>query len=163
MKKLTSTLLIIFMAITNLEAQENLGYQTPPASIMQLADYQKAPAVAMDSKKEYMLLSYRSTYKTLDDLSQQEISLGGLRINPVTNIGSTTSYINNLKLRKVKDAEPIQVKGLPTHPKIAFVNWSPDETKIAFTHTTESGVELWVLDVATAQATQLTEPNVNAN
>ncbi|MEI8084642.1 MAG: prolyl oligopeptidase family serine peptidase [Paludibacter sp.] len=163
MKKLTTTIIVTLMAMTNLEAQENLGYQTPPASIMQLADYQKAPAVAMDSKKVYMLLSYRSTYKTLDDLSQQEMSLGGLRINPVTNIGSTTSYINNLKVRKVKDTEPTQVKGLPKNPKIAYVNWSPDEKKIAFTHTTAQGVELWVLDVASAQATRLTEPIVNAN
>jgi len=151
------------MALTHLEAQENLGYQTPPASIMQLADYQKAPAVAMDSKKAYMLLSYRSTFKTLDDLNQQEMSLGGLRINPVTNIGSTVSYINNLKVRKVKDTEPIQVKGLPVNPRIAYVSWSPNETKIAFTHTAAQGVELWVLDIATAQATKLTEPIVNAN
>jgi hypothetical protein len=42
----------------------------------------------MDTKKEYMLLTYRNTYKSLDDLNQDELRLGGLRINPITNISS---------------------------------------------------------------------------
>jgi hypothetical protein len=39
-------------------------------------------------QKEYMLLTYRNTYKSLDDLNQDELRLGGLRINPITNISS---------------------------------------------------------------------------
>jgi len=144
-------------------SQENLNYQTPPASIMLLADYEHTPSVAMDNKKEYMLLSSRSTYKTLDDLNQEEMSLGGLRINPVTNIATSTNYINNLKVRKVDETIPVEVKGLPDCPRIAFVSWSPDETKIAFTHTAARGVELWVLDIASAQANCLTKAIVNAN
>jgi dipeptidyl aminopeptidase/acylaminoacyl peptidase len=142
---------------------DNMKFQTPPDSIMQLADYERAPSVSIDTKKEYMLLSYHSTYKSLDDLNQQEMSMGGLRINPVTNIGSSVNYISNLKVRKVSETEPVQVSGLPEYPRIAFVTWSPDETKIAFTNTVRPGVELWVLDVATATAICLTQPVVNAN
>jgi dipeptidyl aminopeptidase/acylaminoacyl peptidase len=142
---------------------DNMKFQTPPDSIMQLADYERAPSVSIDTKKEYMLLSYHSTYKSLDDLNQQEMSMGGLRINPVTNIGSSVNYISNLKVRKVSETEPVQVSGLPEYPRIAFVTWSPDETKIAFTNTVSPGVELWVLDVATATAICLTQPVVNAN
>ena len=164
MKKRTLIIaLTLLIALNKNMAQENLAYQTPPASIMQLADYQRAPQVSIDTKKEYMLLSYRSTYKSLDDLNQLEMSMGGLRINPVTNIASATNYINNLKVRKVAAKEPIQVNGLPENPRIAFIAWSPDETKIAFTHTAANGVELWVLDIASAKATKLTEAIVNAN
>ena len=145
------------------KGQENLKYQIPPASILRLADYERAPSVSIDTKKEFMLLSYHSTFKTLDDLNQQEMSMGGLRINPITNISSSVNYINNLKVRKVYDIEPIQVCGLPSNPRITFVTWSPDETKIAFTNTSTHGVELWVLEVATAKATCLTRPIVNAN
>jgi len=144
-------------------APDNLTFQTPPDCIMQLADYERAPSVSIDTKKEYMLLSYHSTYKSLEDLNQKEMSMGGLRINPITNIGSSVNYINNLKIRKVVETEPIQVNGLSANPRIAFVTWSPDETKIAFTNTVGNGVELWVLDVATATATCLTQPVVNAN
>lgn len=155
--------LILFLCSAWSWAQENVTYQKPPAEILALADYQRTPSVSMDSRKEYMLFSYRNTYKTLDDLNQEEMRLGGLRINPVTNISSTASYINNLKIRKVKATEEIQVAGLPENPKITFVSWSPDERKIAFTHTTSKGIELWVIDVATASAKKITSDNLNAN
>ncbi|MGZ9675188.1 prolyl oligopeptidase family serine peptidase [Flavobacterium sp. GNP001] len=144
-------------------AQENLSYQKPSASILELADYERAPSVSMDTKKEYLLLSYRSTYKTLDDLNQDELRLGGLRINPVTNISSSVTYVNNLKLRKVKDSNEMQVTGLPANAKISNIAWSPNDSKISFSNTTATGVELWVIDVATAKATRLTEARVNAN
>jgi dipeptidyl aminopeptidase/acylaminoacyl peptidase len=144
-------------------AQENLTYQKPPQSILDLADYERAPSVSMDSKNEFMLLSYRNTYKTLDELNQDELRLGGLRINPVTNISSTVTYINNIKIRKVTSTQEMQVSGLPANPKISNISWSPDEKKIAFTHTTAKGVMLYVVDVVTAKATKLTEDNLNAN
>lgn len=144
-------------------AQENLEYQKPPKEILDLVDYERPPAVSMNSKKEYMLLSYRNTYKTLDDLNQEEVKLGGLRINPLTNISSTVTYLNNIKLRKVKDTQEIQVKGLPQNPNITNLTWSPDETKIAFTITAAKGVELWLLDVATATAKKVGTGFLNAN
>ena len=163
MRKLTIIIAILMSVLNTIMSQENPSYQTPPASIMQLADYQRAPQVSIDTKKEYMLLSYRPTYKSLEDLNQQEISMGGMRVNPVTNIASATNYINNLKVRKVMEKEPVQVKGLPENPRITFITWSPDEKKIAFTHTSSKGVELWVLDIATASAKKLTEAVLNAN
>ena len=144
-------------------SQENVTYQKPPQEILTLADYQRAPSVSMDSKKEYMLLTYRNTYKNLEDLSQEEMRLGGLRINPVTNISSTITYANNLKIGTIKNKSETQVSGLPDNPKIANISWSPNEKYIAFTHTTSQGVTLWYIDVATAKATKLSKIFLNAN
>lgn len=163
MKNRLLLLLVSCFSITIASAQENLTYQKPSASILALADYERAPTVSMDSKKEYMLFSYRNTYKTLEDLNQDEMRLGGLRINPVTNIGSATNFVSNLKIRKVTDKTETQVSGLPQNPRIAFINWSPNEKKIAFTNTVATGVELWVIDVASASAKKLTDANLNAN
>ena len=154
---------LLFCGVFSSWAQENVTYQKPSPEILALADYERAPSVNMDSKKEYMLLSYRNTYKTLDDLNQEEMKLGGLRVNPVTNISSTVTYINNLKIRKIKEKAEIQVKGLPENARITNISWSPNEKKIAFTNTTSKGVELWILDVATATATKITADNLNAN
>ena len=145
------------------EAQENLDYQKPSAEILALADYERAPSVSMDTKKEYMLLSYRNTYKTLADLNQEEMRLGGLRINPVTNISSSVTYINNLKLRKITAKEETQVIGLPENARLTNISWSPNEKNIGFTNTTNSGVELWIIDVTTATAKKITSDNLNAN
>ncbi len=155
-------LLLLFISFLGF-SQENVSYQKPPKSILDLADYERAPSVSMDTKKECMLLSYRNTYKTLDDLNQEEMRLGGLRINPVTNISSAVTYINNLKIRKVSGKEEIQVSGLPQNAKITNVAWSPNEKKIAFTNTIATGVELWIIDVASAKATKLTDAKLNAN
>lgn len=162
MKK-TFFFLSLFLVVFATHAQENLNYQKPPKEILDLADYERAPSVSMDSKKEYMLLSYTNTYKSLEDLNQDEMKLGGLRINPTTNISSTVTYINNLKISKVKNGTPKQVSGLPKDAKITNISWSPDEKKIAFTNTTDKGVELWYIDVATASAKKLTSDNLNAN
>ena len=152
-----------FLLVLSVSAQENIVYHLPSKEILALADFERAPSVNMDTKKEYMLLSYRNTYKTLDELNQEEIRLGGLRINPITNISSTISYINNLKIRKISSKTEVQVSGLPNNPKIAYVSWSPNEQKIAFTNTTTTGVELWFINVVSAEATKITDANLNAN
>lgn len=161
--KLRFIALLFLGVISFTSAQENLSYQKPSAEILALADYERAPSVSMDSKKEYMLLSYRNTYKTLDDLNQEEMRLGGLRINPMTNISSTVTYISNLKIRKIAAKDETQVAGLPQNTRLSNISWSPDEKKIAFTNTTNSGVELWIIDVATASAKKITSDNLNAN
>lgn len=160
---LTIILSFTLMNLATAHSQENLSYQLPPQSILQLADYQRPPQVTMDRRKSFMLLSYRPTYKSLDDLNQQEISLAGLRVNPVTNISSSMSYISSLKMRKLSDKEPIEFDGLPQNMRIANVLWSPDETKVAFTNTVADGVELWIADFNTAKATKMTDAVLNAN
>lgn len=151
------------LAHFNISAQENLGYQKPSQSILDLADYAPAPATIIDSRRENMLLSYRSAYKSLDDLNHEEMRLGGLRINPVINISSTITYANNIKIKSLTAKEPTQIKGLPQNPKIAYVTFSPDEKTAAFTNTTAVGLELWLIDVATATARRLTKLPLNAN
>jgi dipeptidyl aminopeptidase/acylaminoacyl peptidase len=155
---------ICLLAFLNFyEAQENITYQKPSAEILKLADYARPPSILMNSKKDWLVFTYRPTYKTLEDLSQQEMKLGGLRINPVTNISSTATYINNLKIRKINDKDEVQVKNLPASPKITYTSFSPDEKKLAFTNTTDKGVELWIVDLETAMAKKITSDNLNAN
>ena len=163
MRTIILGLIILFVNQLAMKAQENLNYQKPSREILALVDYERAPSVLLDEKKEYMILTYQNTYKTLDDLNQEELQLGGLRINPVTNISSMVTYSVNLKVRKIADKDPVQVKGLPANPKISNIGWSPDEKKLAFTNTTASGVELWVLDITTATASKVFEKRLNAN
>ncbi len=78
-----------------------------------------------------MVFSYRPTYKTLDDLNQEEMKLAGLRVNPVTNISSSVTYISNLKVRKFNEKQETQVIGLPQNPKITNLSWSPHAKEIS--------------------------------
>lgn len=168
MKRLMNLSILVLFLITlfycgNLHSQENLSFQKPPKEILDLLDYERAPMVRIDSRKENMIFFYRDNYKSLEELNQQELRLAGIRINPVTNIETSVNYVNNIKVKKVGESKEIQVTGLPQDPKIANMQFSPDETLMAFTHTSKEGVELWILNIATASAKPITNAVINAN
>lgn len=143
-------------------AQEQTNYQTPPEEIVKLVDVKRPPLVLVDDKGEYMLLRYLDYYKTITQLSGKELRLAGLRINPETSISSRVNYFNNLKIKNLKTGTIKKVSGYPENSQIANIRLSPDETKIIFTITKDTGVQLWFLDFETAVAKPLTEPVLNA-
>lgn len=145
------------------QGQPTSGYQVPPKEILELADVELAPRVAIDSKGEYMVLLSRNQYVSLEELSESEMRLAGLRINPITNIGSRTRYTTNVRVKRTAALDAVQVEGLPQHPRLSGFRWSHDERKMAFLHTTSAGVEVWVLDLVAVSAKKLTPPIVNAN
>src|SRR5690606_10460447 len=126
--------------------QVNLTYQKPDPSILNLAEAPLAPRISMDRKGENILFLYRSNFKTIDELSETEMRLGGLRINPITNIGSRTTYYTNFKIRKGREGDPQNISGMPENGRYAYLSWSPNQNYAAFTNTTSKGVELWFID-----------------
>ncbi|MFK8039248.1 MAG: prolyl oligopeptidase family serine peptidase [Crocinitomicaceae bacterium] len=156
--------LILVLITTNINAQERITYQKPPQEILDLVDVPRAPSIFLDDSKTHMIMLFRDAYKSIEELSQEELRLGGLRINPKTNIGSRVTYFNNIKINYLNNkGEVIQVKGLPENPKLTNFKWSPDQSKLALTNTTENGVEIWVLDVVNATIKKLTNANINSN
>jgi len=143
--------------------QEKLTYQKPSKEILELVEAPLAPSVLITDDSNYMVLLYRDQYKTIAELSETELRLAGLRINPKTNIGSRTNYYNNIKIKRIGKEETVQVQGMPDNPRLSNFQWSPDQSMIAATNTTPNGVELWVLDLEKAQLTQLTDAQINAN
>ena len=160
-KKLFIFNLIFFF----LNAQEDLQYQVPPKEILDLIDVTMPPRILVDDNKNYMVYLYRDTYKTIEELSEKEMRLAGLRINPKTNIGSRVSYYNNIEISSAENnySKIYDVKGMPKEPRLSNVKWSPDQTKIAMTNTTKVGVELWVLDLESSKLKKLIGPKLNAN
>lgn len=160
MKKILAFLLLISGSII---AQENLTYQKPHASILELVDAPLAPAIRIDSKGENVILFFRDQYKSIAELSETELRLGGLRINPKTNIGSRTTYYNNIKVKKTDEKEPRQLTGMPENARLSNFTVSPNEKFMAFLNTTENKVELWVADIEQATARKLSNEKINAN
>lgn len=158
-------LLIAILLFNTVDAQEQLDYQQPPQEIMDLVDVKRPPTAIFTSDKAYMILLNRDSYKSIADLSQEELRLAGLRIDPKTNIGSRTTYYNSLEVKALnqENSKSEPTKGLPTRPRLSNFSWAPDESAIAFTHTTETGNELWILDIKTNTARRLTDAIINAN
>lgn len=144
-------------------AQENLTYQKPPKEILELVDAPLAPAMRMDDKGENFVFLYRSSFKSIEDLSETEMRLAGLRINPVTNIGSRVNYINNIKVRTGRNSEVVVPTGLPSNGRFSNFSWSPNQKMMAFTNTVSMGVELWILDIENKSVKKISNSYLNAN
>jgi len=155
-------LIVLFLSTGNF-AQENATYQEPSQEIIELAEAPVAPSIRMDSKAENIVFLYRSNFKSIETLSEKEMRLGGLRINPKTNINSRQSYFNAIKVRTGRNEKETVVKGLPNNGRYANFSWSPNQKMMAFTNTVTNGVELWVLDIASKSVTKLSKANLNAN
>ncbi|CAM1341405.1 alpha/beta hydrolase family protein [Tenacibaculum aestuarii] len=161
MKKIS---LLLFIGISFFSfSQENIGYQEPPKEILNLADAPSTPRIRMSENAENIVFLYSNNYKSIETLSETEMRLGGLRINPKTNINSRQSYYNDIKVRIGKKGTESAVTGLPAKGRYANFSWSPDQQKMAFTNTTSTGVELWILDINAKKAKKLTSATLNAN
>jgi dipeptidyl aminopeptidase/acylaminoacyl peptidase len=144
-------------------AQIDLTYQKPPKEILELADVNLPPLFILNDKGDNAILAYRNQYRSIAELSEVEMKLGGLRINPLTNISSRERYYTGLALLRVNDRKEVHIKDLPSEARISNLSWSPDQNFMAFTNTTAKGVELWIVDIQNATAKKITADNLNAN
>ncbi|GGD87784.1 alpha/beta hydrolase family protein [Planktosalinus lacus] len=156
-------LLAFLLIFTGSKAQIDLNYQTPHPDILSLADVSLPPFMSINSDGSKAILIYRNQYISIDELSEKEMRLGGLRINPKTNSSSRARNYNNISVFDLKTKKEIPISGMPENAKITNINWSNEEDKIAFINATENGVSLWVIDYDKKQANRLTDANLNAN
>lgn len=142
-------------------AQDAVNYQTPPKEIADLLLAKPTPGVSIDSKGEWMLLSERNSYPTVEELGQPEIRIAGLRLNPNNYSPSRQVYINNFSLKNIASNKTFPVSGLPANLLAGNVRWNNAENKIAFTHTTATQVDVYVIDVATKAAKKVNQQALN--
>ena len=160
MKKILGLISFLMVSIT-LFAQETGSYQLPPKEIMELVLADPAPTISVDSKAKMMLLMGRSSYPSVEELGQAEVKLAGLRLNPINFSPTRQNYIKSLKLKEVKSGKEIKINGLPTNLNALNPTWNPAESKIAFFNVTISGVDVFVIDVATANSKKINTAKAN--
>jgi dipeptidyl aminopeptidase/acylaminoacyl peptidase len=142
-------------------AQEASGYQVPPKEIADLLLAKPTPSVSVDSKGEWMLVSERNSYPTVEELGQPEIRVAGLRLNPNNFSPSRQTYINNFSLKNIKAGKEYKVSGLPANMLASNVSWSDSEKKIVFTNTTGTRVDAYIIDVASQKAVRINKQPLN--
>lgn len=138
--------------VTAVNAQDAVGYQMPPKEIADLLLAKPTPGVSIDGKAEWMIFSERNSYPTVEELGQPEVKVAGLRLNPNNFSTSRNAYTNNYYLKNIKSNKEYKLVGLPANLLAQHLNWNPSETKFAFTHTTGTRVDLYVVDIATQKA-----------
>ncbi|WP_370539283.1 alpha/beta hydrolase family protein [Algoriphagus sp. AK58] len=136
-------------------------YQTPPKSIADLFNAPATPSVTFNKDGSMMMILERTEAPSIEDLAQPELRIGGIRINPAISGQSRAGSFTNIKIKKTRSGEEIQVKGLPSNPKMNGFSLSLDEKYLAFTQTESNGVSLWVVDMLSYEAKKITEPILN--
>ncbi len=147
------------------QAAEPAVYRLPDQAIVDIIDARRTPAVRVSPDRAWLLLADRPSLPSIAELSQRELGLAGTRFKPATNGPSQTWPAIGLTFLRVSDGEQRPVRGLPENPRLENLTWSPDGTRVAFTQTTPSGIELWVADKQAAPesawARRLTGPKVS--
>jgi dipeptidyl aminopeptidase/acylaminoacyl peptidase len=144
-------------------AQEELAYQMPPQAIADIVDAPGNPFVVPSPDARTLLVVERPALISIRDLSQPELRLAGLRINPRTNgpAMSRAIYFNALVFKDLLSLKEHPLSGLPIEARVSNLEWSPDSSKIAFTVTQPEGIELWAASAADGKAMRLTGPVLN--
>lgn len=156
------TMVLSFLS-TSLVGQLNLEYQLPPKEILDLVDAPLSPRISINSTGDMAVLFYRKGYKSIAELSDEELRLAGLRINPRADIGSRQRYYFDLKLLDVSTKQTINVSGLPKDARLTYISWSPNEEHVAFVHNDNEDTHLYILDVKSRSAKKLSTRPLNAN
>lgn len=167
----------LFLAAFTASAQ-SLKYQKPPDPIEKLLDAPVTPMALLSPNRTTLLIAQPAAYPTIADLARPRYRLAGLRFNPQSNGPSREVYSIRLALQPVSGGPERTIAGLPAALKASWPIWSPDGKNVAFVQRTdataaaagsarsaaagEAGLQLWVVDAATAKAHRVGAFRLNA-
>ena len=160
MKKTVKIFIIFFLTITTGAVGDD-GYKMPPKAIRDLVDAPLTPVVSISSDKKHILILERASLPSIEELSQTELRLAGLRINPRTNGRSRSSYYTGIVVQEIKSGRQKIIKGLPKDGRISNVGWSPNGKHIAMTVIRGSQINLYTVDIKSSKAKLLFKSPLN--
>lgn len=137
-------------------------YRVPSPALAAIVDAPLPPVPVLSPDRRLLLLLDRPETPAIAELAQAELRLAGLRINPATNGPSRSSFFTRMTLKSFADSSDHIVTGLPSAVRIGDYEWSRDSRHLALTVVRDAGIELWLVDIATATARRLTGPILNA-
>ncbi|MEP7148605.1 MAG: prolyl oligopeptidase family serine peptidase [Acidobacteriota bacterium] len=136
------------------------SYKQPPKDVAAVLNSASIPGVSVSPTRDRMALLEPLRYPPISELAQPMLRLAGLRINPNTNGQHRQPYSVGIKLKNISDGREFPVT-FPPAAQIIQPQWSPDGKYIAAGNVTPAGVELWIIDAATAKATKVKNILVN--
>jgi dipeptidyl aminopeptidase/acylaminoacyl peptidase len=144
-------------------ADDTSTYQTPPAPIAQILDAPPTPTVTISPKRDVIGLIERANLPPIAELAEPDFKLAGYRINPRNNgpANSRLAWLKGLTLQSI-DTGAQRAVALPAGMRFISTSWSPDGTSIALLADAPRGLELWIVDAATAKARRLIGAQISA-
>jgi dipeptidyl aminopeptidase/acylaminoacyl peptidase len=130
------------------------GYKQPPKEIMDVLNAPDIPFTSISPAGDKIAMLEPLRYPPISDLAEPMLRIAGLRINPNTNSDHRQRYFTGLVFKAVKDGKETRV-ALPQGAKIMSPRWTTDGKYIAAGNITPAGIELWIIDTASAKASKI--------
>lgn len=136
------------------------GYREPPPVIAKILDADPTPVASLSPDRRTLLLLERDGLPPIAEVAAQWHGLAGERINPRTNMRARETVFKGMVLRSLTGAAERRI-ALPAGTRVAFPSWSRNARSIAFVNLKPDGGTLWLADVATGRARQLSGQRLN--
>ena len=162
MKRSYSLFFSVLLLCNMVMAQDDTHYQTPPKDITDLVLSKPTPTVSVDGKGQWMIFIERASFPTIEELAQPEYRIAGIRWNPANFGGSRTTYFNSLQFKNLKTGKTTTLTGIPEDLRGTSLQWSPDQSSVAFLHHGNERIDLYMAKPADGIAIKINSKPVNA-
>ena len=151
-------------ATTPAAAVSDAGYREPVAILKDIVDAPRPPSLSLSPRRDWAVVSDTPALPPISVVAQPELKLGGMRIHPRYFSASRFSFNRSFELLNVATGQKVKIDGLPRDLNIAALAWSPDQSRVAFTHVSpaEGSNQLWIVDVAARRARQISGVALNS-
>lgn len=159
----TAPLALASLLLVSASALAQDGYRQPSAAIAQILDAPATPTASLSADRSAIILLARPGLPPIAEISAPEYRVAGIRLNPRTSGPSRQNPARGISVMPVAGgaAMPIAM-ALPADAGIGNLSWSPNGQRFAFVVSTETALTLWVGDLATQSARQLSPRRLNA-
>jgi len=139
----------LFSTGNNTYAQQQIPYNPPPQSIVDLVDAPQIPQINISPNGRWMLILEAPGFQPVEHIAQPVLGVAGLRINPITytTVAENAGTFKSIRIKNLKNGEEFTLKGLPQELQLSDLSWSPTETAFAFLNKTLKQTELWIADL----------------
>jgi len=162
MKKLVgyAVLVMVTCGLFGESALAQGSYKKPPKEILDVLNAPAIPSTSISPARDRIAIMTPLRYPPITELAQPMLRLAGVRINPNTNGQHRQPYFVSMALKNINDGKETPVS-FPAGAQIISPSWSPDGKFIAVGNLTPTGIELWIVDTASARANKV--PGVMVN
>lgn len=158
-----SALVGIALLLAGVPALAQTAYRQPPAAIAQILDAPATPLASLSADRSMIVLLERPGLPPISEIAAPEYRVAGIRLNPRTSGPSRQNPARGLSVMPLSGgaATPIAM-ALPRDAGIGNLSWSPNGQRFAFVVSTDDALTLWVGDLATKSARQVSTRRLNA-
>lgn len=133
----------------------NANYQQPSVALQQTVNQPHKISTRLSNDKQWLAVLTPQVYGNINELSQPELKLAGLRLSAQKLLPSRIKYkyqqvsLINLENNQTHSINP------PLHSLITAVKFSPNSQTLSYIELAHDGAYIWLYDISTQTTTKI--------